>query len=135
MCWNSENRGKLKISSEWPKTVIRNFGRWKSTIFCWEKVNLWKFSTEFENFFGNRGGNLKQEGTHHCLRGDGRPCPEVSSLHRSTMVTVSYTNANCDTAPNSDNYSTPQPTKSVPNTEWILLLAPELNEVHYLIHR
>jgi len=40
--------------------------------FLWEKVKLWKFSTECDHF--SEIGEIWNRGEmHHCLRGDGRP--------------------------------------------------------------
>src|SRR6218665_576778 len=52
----------------------RKFGRMEIEKCFWEKVNLGKFSTEADTFFGNSEGHLKQGKLHHCLRGDGHPC-------------------------------------------------------------
>ena len=54
------------------KKVVREISADEIQEIFREKVKLWKFSSESENF-SKIGGNLKQGGEmHHGLRGDGR---------------------------------------------------------------
>jgi len=56
------------------KTVVRNFGGWKSENFL-EKVKLKKFSAESEKFLGNRGES-ETEGENASLpQGGWTPLP------------------------------------------------------------
>ena len=84
---------KLKICGRWLKKVIRNFSKWKSKKNL-EQVKLGKFSTESEDFFGNRG-NLKQREMYHCLSVDGRPWPKLKSLFKVYRYTLLYCCIHC----------------------------------------
>ena len=68
MYWNRENRGKLKIFSQWLKKVIRNFGRWKSENFS-GKGKIGKIFHGVWNFFSQIVGNSKQKKCITALEG------------------------------------------------------------------
>ena len=95
----SKQGGNVLKQEKWGE--IRNF--WSTTkkrsseiladenqkIFR-EEVKFGKFSTELENF-SETGGNLKQGGNHHCLRGMDAPvCTYTHTYTNIRMHTHTY---------------------------------------------
>jgi len=66
-CSDTENRGKFKICSRRLKIILADENR---KVFR-EKLKSGIFSTECQNFVGNRGKSETGWEMHHCLRGDG----------------------------------------------------------------
>src|SRR6218665_2996251 len=71
---NLQRLGVIKISPKLGGNILkhRKFGRMKIEKCFLENVNLGKFSTEADKFFGISGGNLKQGGNASMPQGDGR---------------------------------------------------------------
>jgi len=68
MYWNRENR--VEIRNVWLMTKKRSseISADENEEICREKVKLWKFSSEPENF-SKIGGKSETGGMHHGLRG------------------------------------------------------------------
>src|SRR6218665_3194030 len=81
---NRGNRGEIR--NLWSMTKgCQKFWRMKIGIFYGKRSNRGNFLRS-PKFFSEIGGNVKQGGMHHCLRGYGRPCLPCVELQKRYII-------------------------------------------------
>src|SRR6218665_2318238 len=78
---NRGNRGEIRNLWSMIKGC-QKFWRMKIGIFFGKRSNRGNFLRS-PKFFSEIGGNVKQGGMHHCLRGYGRPCLPCVELQKA----------------------------------------------------